>query len=162
MTDLAPRKWRKRERFATLTEDQLHEAATEWTLRNGKNSVWYKAWWFLGRPIWKPVVAGLILGLAHFLLNMYTAYPRIPPYDKIAKWDQNVEQSDKVQKANEDRDREMRADIASIKLDVATTKSDAAATKAQVGFLYDRERAREAHAQAMMSGPESVADNGKH
>ena len=162
MTDLAPRRWRKKDRLTTLTEEQLHEAATEWAVRNGKLSLWYKAWWFLGRPIWKPVVAGLVLGLAHFLLNVYTAYPRIPAYAQVAKWDQQVLDGEKIQKANEDRDREMRVDIASIKADVVVTKSDVAATKAQVGWLYDREKSRADRLAAMSGSSQDVADGRKH
>jgi hypothetical protein len=139
--------------MVTLSEDEHRAACTEYALRHARLPLWYKAWWFLIRPFWKPVVAGCALGLAHFMLNVYTAYPRIPPYDKIAKWDQHVTDGEKVQKANEDRDREMKADIVSI-------KSDVAATKAQVGWMYDREKAREARASAMMSGPAEVASSG--
>jgi hypothetical protein len=159
---IEPQGRRSRNRIATLSEDEHRAACTEYVLRHSQIPLWYKAWWLIGKPIWKPIVAGVVLGTAHFLLNMYTAYPRIPPYDKMAKWDQHVSAGDKIQKENEDRDREMKADIISIKVDVAAIKADAATTKAQVGFLYDREKAREAHAQAMMSGLPSVASNGKH
>ena len=149
MTD--PRSRRIAARMVTLSEEEHRAACTEYALRHSGLPLWYKAWWFLLRPFWKPVVAGVALGLANFLLNVYTAYPRIPPYDKIAKWDQHVTEGDKIQKANEDRDKEMRADIGSI-------KSDVSATKAQVGWMYDREKAREARASAMISGPAEVAD----
>jgi hypothetical protein len=100
-------------------------------------------------------VAGAVLGIAHFLLNMYTAYPRIPTYEKLSQWEQHVSEGDKLQKQNEERDKEMKADILTIKVAVSSTKS-------KVAWLYYRERSREARMSAMASGSPEVAYSGKH